>query len=63
LQKIPRPDREELPALYEELDKMAHRIGMALIESRFFSKKTKVIRFDKMTLDDIYELIMGVLMI
>jgi hypothetical protein len=47
LKRIPRPNYSELPSLYEDLDRMAERIGIVLIRSELFEPESLLIRFDK----------------
>ncbi len=56
LARIPRPNKEELPHLYSDLDDMARRIGGILVESRLYEEETGLIRFDKASPRDIYGL-------
>jgi len=58
LEKIPRPNLEELWGLYEELDKMTKRVLEVLMLSEHFEKESFRIRFDEMGASDIEELIM-----
>lgn len=55
LSKIPRPNYDEIPDLYIELDSMSKRIGLILTSSEFYEKG--LVRFDKATPEDIYNLI------
>jgi len=57
LKKIPRPNRDELPTLYEDLDEMVRKIGLILINSRLYEPETTMIRFDRANEEDILELI------
>ena len=57
LRKIPRPNYSELPALYEDLDRMTRRIGRVLIESGILERDSLMLRFDKAGKDEIIELI------
>lgn len=57
LAKIPRPNYEEIPDLYLDLDRMAMRIGLILTSSELYEKSSGLIRFDLATPDTIYELI------
>jgi len=57
LSKIPRPNYEEIPALYIELDDMTKRIAKVLLSSRIYDRETETVRFEKATPEDIYNLI------
>lgn len=56
LAKIPRPNYEEIPALYIDLDNMTRRIGLILIGSNLYEGASKLIRFDKASPNDIHRL-------
>jgi len=57
LKKIPRPNYNELPLLYNKLDQMARRIGSILMRSKLFDGKSLLIRFDRANKDEIVNMI------
>jgi len=54
LSKIPRPNYDEIPDLYLEIDNMGERIGKILVSSELYEKG--LVRFDKATPASLYVL-------
>jgi hypothetical protein len=57
LEKIPRPNVEELEHLYDELDELAIKVGHILISSPLYERKNGIVRFDKADEEMILQLI------
>lgn len=59
LEDFPRPNFEEMPTFYDELDELAKRVEKAIRElrSQLFDKRKEIIFFNKMSEDDMIELI------
>jgi hypothetical protein len=58
LMRIPKPNYDELPQLYLELDIMASRVGRALMQCNFFDRASMLVRFDKASGDELLDLIL-----
>ena len=59
LEDFPRSNFEEMPAFYDELDELAKRVEKVIREliPELFDKRGEIIFFNKMSEDDIIELI------
>jgi len=59
LEDYPRPNIEELPGLYAELDDLVHRAEMAIrnLPERLFNQGTEVIHFGEMTENEFRDLV------
>jgi len=53
LQKIPRPNIDELPELYKDLDEMVKRIAEVLFQTNLASTESLMLEFDKASEDKI----------
>lgn len=56
LTKIPRPNYDEIPLLYIDLDNMAKKIGLILTSSELYEEQSRLIRFDRASSNDVYRL-------
>jgi len=59
LRNLPRPNFEEMPSFYDELDELAKRVEAAIrnLKPELFNTEEEVIFFNKMTKNDLVELI------
>jgi hypothetical protein len=57
IERIPKPNRKELPKLYEDLDRMSLSIARVIIESKIYDMERHTVHFEKANTNIIQDMI------